>query len=100
MMMPPSTTVAPSAAADLTRHAGAWVSGCPAIDGARTGRLPLLEGAGDEDRPAACGAEGNIGDVRCWHDEGAHELTVLVHHEHAAGAIMRDVVIAVRAELE
>src|SRR5580658_10823369 len=75
-------------------------SACPAIDRSRKRRFPLLEGTGDEHRVRAVRTEGHVGDIRRRHLDHADQLAVLVHDEDAARAVLRDVVIAVRTELQ
>src|SRR5256885_2231430 len=70
----------------------------PAIHGPGKRRLPLLERSGDVQRVRAAGAKGHIGDVGRGHFDDPHQFFFLVHDEHATGAVLRDVIVAVGAQ--
>src|ERR1700691_2707639 len=70
----------------------------PTIDSPGIGRLPLLEGAGDEHGGRSVRTEGDVRDVGSRDIDRADKLAVLTHNKDSAGTVLRNVIAAVGAE--
>ena len=71
-----------------------------AIDSPGKRRLPLLECASDEHDIRIERIEGHVRDIGGRHTYGAHELPVFIHDEQPARAVLGDVIVSIRTELQ
>jgi hypothetical protein len=68
--------------------------------GARERRLPGIEDPGDKHGVRAVRAEVHIGDIGRRDGDDAHQFPGVVHHQHPARAVLRNVVVAVGTQFE
>ena len=71
-----------------------------AIDSPGKRGLPLLECASDEHYIRVARIEGHVRDIGGRHTHGAHELPVFIHDEHPARAVLGNVIVSIRTELQ